>query len=41
MSYNVSLWAKMVLQKEEQGFDHQEATMPSVPAPEMVTKICL
>lgn len=27
------------LQKEEKGFDHQEAIMPSVPDPEVVTNI--
>jgi len=30
----------LILQKEEEGFEHQEATMPSVPAPEMVTNMC-
>ena len=30
---------KITLQKEELGYDHQEATMPSVPDPETVTKI--
>ena len=31
---------KLILQKEE-GFEHQEVTMASVPAPEMVTNMCL
>lgn len=34
--YNIGL---KFLQKEEEGFDHQEAKMPSVPAPEMVTNV--
>lgn len=34
-------WVKLIFQKEEDGFDHQEATMPSVPPPEMVTNMWL
>lgn len=34
-------WVKLIFQKDEEGFDHQEATMPSVPPPEMVTDMLL
>lgn len=31
----------LIFQKEEEGFEHQEAMMPSVPAPDGVTNLCL